>query len=239
MTIDWQRGDSALGRALEELTELLVAEEPLSTVLARVIELACTGIDGCDLGSITWMTDEVFETVAYSDPIALEIDQAQYDADRGPCLFAFRRREAVSVPSMDEGDSWPQFRAAASERDVRSSFSLPMATGDVRVGALNLYGRTDHAFNSVPPEAAVLFAKEAAAAIWGARALARTRRLIEHLETALETREVIGAAKGIIMANERLHPEEAFSVLVRASQRQNVRLRKIAEITVETGATPG
>jgi len=113
-----------------------------------------------------------------------------------------------------------------------------MATGGIRVGALNLYGRTDHAFDSAPPEAGLLFAKQAAAAIWGAWTLARTRVLIKHLETALETREVIGAAKGIIMANEKLPSDEAFGVLVRASQRQNVRLRTIAEKTVETGVTP-
>jgi GAF domain-containing protein len=238
MSIDWVEGGSEITRAIEELTELLVGEEQLEVVLTRVTELAWRAIDGCDLASITSMRDEMFETVAYSHRDALEIDEAQYADDRGPCLYAFRRRELVSVPSITESDSWDAFRAAAAERGVRSSFSLPMATGNARVGALNLYSRRDNAFNDVPPAVALLFAKQAAAAIWNARTQSSARDIIEHLERALETRDLIGMAKGVIMSNEKLTDAEAFALLVRASQNRNVKLRDLASEVVKTGATP-
>jgi AmiR/NasT family two-component response regulator len=113
-----------------------------------------------------------------------------------------------------------------------------MATGSVRVGALNLYGRHDNAFKAVPPDAALLFAKQAAAAIWTTRTQSRTRDVIRHLEAALETREIIGMAKGVIMANEKVTPDEAFGLLVRASQKRNVKLRDVAVETIETGLSP-
>src|SRR3954462_265142 len=81
MEIDWQSEGADFGRALEALTALLVAEEPLATVLDRVTALACEGIRDCDFASVTSMREEEFETVACSDPIALEIDQAQYADD--------------------------------------------------------------------------------------------------------------------------------------------------------------
>jgi GAF domain-containing protein len=241
MAIDWSAADgdsSALAHALEELTEMLVAEEPVSVVLERVTELACAAIPGCDIASVTTMNDEMFETIAYTHQDALEIDQAQYAVDRGPCLYAFRRREVVSVPSIREGTSYENFRSAALEHGVESSFSLPMATGGVRVGALNLYSRRDHAFNSVPPAAAALFAKQATAAIWATRTQASTRGVIAHLEAALETRELIGMAKGVIMANEKVTSDEAFGLLVTASQHRNVKLRDVAHEVVETGVSP-
>jgi GAF domain-containing protein len=238
MSIDGHLEESFFARALEQLAEVLVAEESLSVVLDRVIALARDAISGCDLASVTWMSEQMFETVAFSHPDALVIDEAQYTDDRGPCLFAYRRREVASVPSMSEGDSWAAFRLAAIARDVRSSFSLPMAIGEVRVGALNLYSRTDNGFDAVPPAAALLFAKQAAAAIVNARTSERTRNVIEHLETALASREVIGMAKGIVMANEKIKANEAFDLLVRASQNRNEKLRDLAAEVVESGATP-
>jgi len=144
----------------------------------------------------------------------------------------------VSVPSIAEADEWTEFRAAATAAGVRSSYSLPMATGDVRVGALNLYGRTDNAFSSVASDAALSFAKTAAAAVWASRTLERTRAVVAHLETALGSRERIGIATGIIMANDKLTPDEAFAKLVRTSQHRNVKLRDVAADVVRTGETP-
>src|SRR5258708_18060645 len=129
-----------------------------------------------------------------------------------------RRQEVVSVRSMAESSEWNEFRNAALAGGVRSSFSLPLATGDVHVGALTLYGRKDNACKSVPPDAALLFAQEAAAAVWASRTLERTRDVVAHLETALSTREQIGIAIGIVMVNEKISSEQAFTTLVRASQ---------------------
>lgn len=239
MAIGWQDGDGAsLRAAVDELIALLVAEERLEAVLDRVAQLACDGIGACDLASVTTLEAGVFCTLVSTEPAALEIDQAQYDSDTGPCLDAFRQNHVVSVESMSEGDGWREFRTAAIERDVHASLSLPMTAGEKRVGALNLYTRTDHGFRSVAPDAALLFAKQAAAAVLGARTYGGMREVIGHLETALETRDLIGVAKGVIMANERVRADEAFDILVAASQHRNVKVRDLAVEVAATGATP-
>jgi len=238
MAIGWHEAGSVFRASLDELTELLVAEETLPAVLERVVSLACTAIEACDYASVTWMNQDQPETIVCTNPLAEQIDAAQYAGDAGPCLSAFRDRAVRSVPSMTDGESWPLFREAAITRGVQSSLSLPLGTGEVQLGALNLYGRQHHAFNSVAPDAALLFAKQAAAAVWSARTQEGTRRVIDNLETALESREVIGTAKGIIMANEKVTGEEAFAIVVRASQHRNIKLRDIALEVIETGATP-
>jgi AmiR/NasT family two-component response regulator len=51
---------------------------------------------------------------------------------------------------------------------------------------------------------------------------------VAHLVAAAETRDVIGMAKGMIMARSRCGPAAAFDALRRASMRENVKLRVIA-----------
>lgn len=57
--------------------------------------------------------------------------------------------------------------------------------------------------------------------------------LLANLVDAIEGRDVIGMAKGILMQAEDIGPEEAFQVLVKASQRENKKLRQVAHDLVE------
>ena len=60
----------------------------------------------------------------------------------------------------------------------------------------------------------------------------------QHLQDALESRDVIGQAKGILMAREGLDADEAFDVLRRASQRTNRKLRDVASDLITRQARP-
>jgi AmiR/NasT family two-component response regulator len=62
--------------------------------------------------------------------------------------------------------------------------------------------------------------------------LARLTALAEQLETALQTRGVIERAKGILMVTRRCSADEAFTLLRRQSQHDNVKLRTVAEQVV-------
>ena len=55
---------------------------------------------------------------------------------------------------------------------------------------------------------------------------------LRRLRTALATRAAIGQAEGIIMASLGCSPDEAFAVLVKQSQTENVSLATVAAETV-------
>jgi AmiR/NasT family two-component response regulator len=67
----------------------------------------------------------------------------------------------------------------------------------------------------------------------------RSQREIMHdsayarLQARLESMPVIEQAKGIVMAQQRCGPDEAFDLLRRASQRANVKLHVLAAEIVE------
>jgi hypothetical protein len=58
------------------------------------------------------------------------------------------------------------------------------------------------------------------------------------LQARLETMPVIEQAKGILMAQHRCGPDEAFDLLRRASQSANVRISVLAAQVVEQVASP-
>lgn len=60
--------------------------------------------------------------------------------------------------------------------------------------------------------------------------------LIEQLQNAIRTRDVIGQAKGILMATGAITEEEAFTILVRASQRENRKLHDVAADVTKANA---
>lgn len=58
--------------------------------------------------------------------------------------------------------------------------------------------------------------------------------LAAQLAEAVETRDVIGQAKGIVMAQRGLDARDAFALLVRQSQKTNTKVRVVAERVVAT-----
>ena len=61
-------------------------------------------------------------------------------------------------------------------------------------------------------------------------------RLIAQLQEAVQTRDIIGQAKGIFMATGAISADEAFAILVRASQRENRKLREVAADVVRANS---
>ena len=105
------------------------------------------------------------------------------------------------------------------------------------MGALNLYSNEARGFGGAEP-VAQLFAQQAAVTLANAMAFHRASDLAANLAVALERRDVIGQAKGIIMATEGLSPDAAFDVLRRASQRENRKLYELAREIVARRTEP-
>ncbi|HSK62169.1 MAG TPA: ANTAR domain-containing protein, partial [Actinomycetospora sp.] len=97
-----------------------------------------------------------------------------------------------------------------------------------RFGALNFWSRSPDGLDAGDRDLALVLAAHAATAI----AAVQSRTAAELRETqlleALESRDVIGQAKGVLMERRGLSADEAFDVLRRTSQDLNVKLREVA-----------
>ncbi len=223
-----------LGTAVRTLSRLLLAEETLETTLHRVASLACRTLSPCDLASVTMITDGRPSTPVHTDPEADDLDRAQYRSQRGPCLEAYDVGQVVRRTIADGGAGWPEFTAEAKKSGVRSVLAVPLVDSDRPLGALNLYSKTD-SYSEADEDTAVLFSEQAAVACANAEVYWRTYSLTEHLREALESRDIIGQAKGILMARRGCTPDVAFEALRKVSQHRNIKLRQIAEQVVYLG----
>jgi GAF domain-containing protein len=177
-------------------------------------------------------------TAVFTDPTAPEVDQAQYDSGEGPCLDAFGQRLTFRIDSTREDGPWPAFRASAAAHGIGSTLSLPMLRESDAVGAMNLYARQERAFGERDEQVGAMFASHAAIVLANANAYWDARDLSSRLGEAMKSRAVIEQAKGILMANQRCAENEAFELLVRASQRENVKLRDVARRIVIAASNP-
>ena len=89
-----------------------------------------------------------------------------------------------------------------------------------------MYSRRPDAFTRDQRNLGLLLAAVASVAADASRTQAE-------MVAAVQTRQVIGEAIGIIRAQSKMSSEEAFQVLSQASQRMNVKLRDVATAIAE------
>lgn len=220
--------EDPLRESVETLSRYFVGRVSLGDTLQTVVDLSVRAVPSADMAAITMLVDDKVTTAVFSDPAAPDIDQAQYRSGRGPCVEAFRTGTPVVIPSLVDDDRYPEFAAAALERGVASSLSLPLQAREQTLGALNYYSRRDKAFTDESADPANTFAAQAAVVLANAQAYWDARELSDNLTAALASRATIDQAKGILMAQSNVSADEAFDMLRMASQRENRKLRDIA-----------
>jgi GAF domain-containing protein len=214
---------------LAEAARAAAARKTPAEALAAVIAMAeSTG--PCEAASITMRTGKNVESVAYSSDLILKADQLQYELQQGPCLDAVWADRVFIVQDLAADGRWPRWAPAAAGLGVGSSLSVHLFT-DTALGSLNLYSLHPRAYTTVEVEAAKIIAAHASVI------LAHTRAE-QNLWQAIDSRNLIGQAQGMIMQKYAISADKAFAVLRRYSQAQNTKLVIMAEQLTTTGHLP-
>lgn len=217
-----------LGGDLAELSQILLEQDTLETALRRVADLAVSSVGSCDACGVSLLQGGKVSTSVATHDVAQRVDDHQYRTDEGPCLQAVRTGQVLKIDDMATETRWPRFAPLAAQEGVVSSYSLPLAVRGRTVGALNLYS-LHSSFGAEDERVGQAFGRQAAIALANAQAYQRTRDLVDQLSEALQSRDVIGQAKGILMVKEGLAADAAFERLRTMSQSGNVKLREVAQ----------
>jgi GAF domain-containing protein len=224
--------EKAIRESVAVLSEFFVGEGTLGETLTRVADLAVQSVGPADIAGITMLVEGRVRTAVFTDAESPEMDSAQYETGEGPCLDAFRHQRVYRIDSTADDRTWPAFSARAASHGIMSTLSLPLIARQEGVGALNLYARSGP-FSAADEELGAVFATQAAIVLANSQAYWDARHLSEQLGQAMQFRAVIEQAKGVLMATGGRNADEAFQLLVRASQRENRKLRDIATELVE------
>jgi GAF domain-containing protein len=221
--------------AAEEFAQLAIElhDEPsLDDTIEKVLEFALDAINADHAGVVLVHAKKRLETAAVTDAVVAEIDAFQISVGEGPNLTVLDDRLIVSVSDTCSDSRWPAWARKVTESGIRSVLSVRMYTTETTVGTLNLYSRRPDAFDVDDQAVAHILARHAAVAL-------STAIEQKNLGRAVDARKRIGQAQGILMERFDLDPDQAFAVLVRYSQHNNIKLRLVADTIIETRALPG
>jgi GAF domain-containing protein len=211
------------------LGELLMGDAGIGAVMDFVAHQAILVVPGASEAGIMLVRGEKITSDAQTSDVIKKLDTLQLESDEGPCLVAAREGQVVECSDLGHEERFPTFAAAAVRSGLRSSLSMPLRLKDRSLGSLNVHSGNAGSFTEESHAITSQLAETAAIVFANAESLQEQARLAEQLRTALETRDAIGMAKGIIMERENVGREQAFEMLVRLSQNKNTKLREIAE----------
>jgi GAF domain-containing protein len=223
--------DSGLAQKLSEFAREMHADTDMTTMLQRIVDAAVHEVAGAAAVGITLAEHGRLSTPVQTDPLVSEIDGFQYAANEGPCLSALREEATVRADDLRADSRWPAFAALAVEHGVRSMLSFQLYVESDSLGALNMYAPEPNAFRDADESVGLLLASHAALAI-------ASRRLESDLRVALDSRDVIGQAKGVLMERFKVSSEQAFQMLIAVSQHLHRKLRDVAEELATSGELP-
>ena len=214
------------------LSGIRVAGATLDSVLGHIGRLGTEALNGWDAAATSLVEGDTVATYGATEERVKKVDQAQYDAGRGPCVDALGG-EVQYFDGSNEEPRWRQFAEGAAEAEIYSVVSFPLKLDGETMGALNFYSSERDALRPGQQEEGNLFAAQAAVAISNVRAYEEKSKEVEQLSEGLQTRTLIGQATGLLMAQEGLTSDEAFQKLVKLSQTSNTKLRDIAAAFVK------
>ena len=216
-------------------TEMLEASRRLSAALSPAdlnqtlanITIAAVEVlpDVAYASIIVKHADGRLETFAPTDDILLGIDAAQYDLQEGPCYESATETVHVTAPHLAEAPRFPHYAPVAVAAGIQAQAGIRLYDAPRANGALNLYSERAGAFEDLGP-ITELFTHQSAMALAYAQQ-------ISDLRNAIQSRQLIGQAVGIVMERYQLDDARAFGFLARLSSHENIKMRVVAQRLID------
>jgi GAF domain-containing protein len=216
---------------LAEAASKLAHQHGVDETLQRVVDLATemTGAEGGSLGLLD--SEQHLEPAAFTAKTVELADKLQETLEEGPGVSASRFHCCYLVRDTGTDQRWPRWGPIVADLGITSALSTCVSTKERTIGTLSLY--SSHAGGLVERDAerAQLLASHAAVAIDAVQEEAGLRQ-------AIETRNLIGQAQGLLMERYGLDAQSASDLLRKHAERADVTLRVVAEWFVQTRKLP-
>ncbi|MEV5433510.1 ANTAR domain-containing protein [Streptomyces sp. NPDC052701] len=214
----------ALTAAARQLHETPTPHSTLHTAVRLAVHLM-PGADHAGVSVIERSNQR--RTVAWTDEVVRCAETPHTDRGRQPYWERLWTTPVVRMADSEADDGGETL----SGLGLRSALSLRLRADRRRLTVLTAYARKPDAFDEDATRIGRLFTAHVSIALDSAT-------VREQLTEAMHTRDLIGQATGILMERLDIDAAGAFESLVRASQRENVKLRDLARRIVEPHNTP-
>jgi transcriptional regulator with GAF, ATPase, and Fis domain len=214
----------ALTAAAQQLHDTVT---PHSTMHSAV-RLAVNLLPGADHAGISVIERAHHRrAVAWTDEVVRSAEAGHTGHAQAPYWEHLWTAPVVRLEDSEADDGG----ALLAELGLRSALSLRLRADRRRLTVLTAYSRKPRAFDEAATRVGRLFTAHVSLALDSAT-------VREQLTEAMRTRDLIGQATGILMERMDMDAAEAFDSLVKASQRENIKLRDLARRIVDANNAP-
>ena len=213
--------------AVREFTSTILNPFDLQELLFRLTGHAAAVTDASGAG-IMLAGEQGLGFAAASSNDIVEVEVVQSRVQSGPCRDAYASGDVIAVDDLRSEERWPEYRVRARELGFGAVIGLPMRAWGQLIGVLDIYRRDPGPWTAEDIDGCEIMASMGAGYILHANQLRAQHDLAQQLQVALESRDTIGQAKGILMSRHGVTADEAFEMLRTASQDTNVKLRDVA-----------
>jgi GAF domain-containing protein len=194
-------GESDLASALAQMSQVLLAAQTAATAVDLVGELAVAAIPGTIGAGVTIVDGRGKRSRAATNMLVEDADSMQYQLDDGPCLTAWRAQVPVRIDDMESESRWPHWTAWVASLGVRSMVSVPMVAAGTVIGAIKVYSDQVDVYDDDSERVLGLFADQAAVLLANTQTMTEARQLTAQMTDALDRRDVISQATGVMLAH--------------------------------------
>ena len=220
-------------QALVELGKFRFGEMRVEDAFREIVHTthALFDVDGAGLMLVN--SDQHLCNVAASDDRFAHLEELQIRHQEGPCVDAFEIKELVSAEDLIGDRRWPRFSEEAVARQVRAVLASPLPYNQQAVGVVAVLSEQRRPWTAEGELALLAFTDLAALLIATMMQGEQQSELAAQLQGALNSRQVLEQAKGVLIGRRGLSARAAYQEL-RAQARTE--RRKLTDVCAEVVA---
>jgi GAF domain-containing protein len=216
--------------ALVELGRLRFGEMRVEDAIKEIVQTTHSmfAVDGA--GLMLCDASQHLRSVAASDDRFAHLEDLQVRHQEGPCIEAFDTKELVGAVDLEHDGRWPLFSEAAIRREVRAVLASPLPYNQDAVGVVAVLSERSRPWSAANELALLAFTDLAALLIASIIQGEQQSELAGQLQGALDSRQVIEQAKGILMGTQGISARAAYEHL---RSRARAERRKLGVVCAE------
>jgi GAF domain-containing protein len=200
-------------QALLELGRLRFGDLSVEDGIREIVHTTHAMFDVDGAGLMLADADQHLRSVAASDDRFRHLEELQIRHQEGPCLDAFESKELIGAEDLTADRRWPSFTDAALARQVRAVLASPLPYNQDAVGVVAVLSEDRRPWSPEGELALLAFTDLAALLVASMMQSEEQTSLALQLQGALDSRQVIEQAKGVLMERHGLSPRAAYDEL--------------------------
>jgi GAF domain-containing protein len=219
--------------ALVELGRLRFGEMQVEDAIKEIVQTTHSmfAVDGA--GLMLSDASQHLRGAAASDDRFAHLEDLQIRHQEGPCIEAFDTKELVGAADLSQDGRWPLFSEAAVKREVRAVLASPLPYNQDAVGVVAVLSERSRPWSPANELALLAFTDLAALLIASIIQGEQQSELAGQLRGALNSRQVIEQAKGIVMGTTGVSARTAYEQLRARARSERRKLVAVCAEVVE------